>query len=184
MNIAVFCSSSNHIAERYKQAAFHLGQQIAESGNTLVFGGATGGLMDSVAQGASDKKGNIIGVIAQAIIRMKRQSTLSTELIIVETMSERKEKMKSLSNIFVVLAGSYGTLDEMLDIIASGIVGEHKKQLIIVNENGFYDNFLAQIDYMRAEKFIPAEESYKPLIANNINHCIEIIKLSVKQKNY
>jgi uncharacterized protein (TIGR00730 family) len=182
MNIAVFCSSSNHIAEHYKQAAFHLGQQIAESGNTLVFGGATGGLMDSVAEGASNKNGTIIGVIAHAIIRMKRQSVLSSELVIVETMSERKEKMKSLSDVFVVLAGSYGTLDEMLDIIASGIVGEHKKPLIIVNENGFYDNFLAQINYMRSEKFIPIEENYKPLIANDINHCIEIIKFTDKLK--
>ncbi len=175
MNIAVFCSSSNHIAEHYKQAAVHLGEQIAEGGNTLVFGGATGGLMDSVAQGATNKNGVIIGVIAQAIIRMKRQSILSTELVIVETMSQRKEKIKSLADVFVVLAGSYGTLDEMLDIIASGTVGEHKKPIIIVNENGFYNNFLAQIDFMRLEKFIPVEESYKPLIASNINHCIEII---------
>lgn len=182
MNIAVFCSSSNHIAEHYKQAAFHLGEQIAEGGNTLVFGGATGGLMDSVALGATNKNGAIIGVIAQAIIRMKRQSILSSELVIVETMSQRKEKMKTLADIFVVLAGSYGTLDEMLDIIASGIVGEHKKPLILVNEDGFYNHFIAQINFMRNEQFIPLEESYKPLIANDINHCIEIINLSHQLK--
>lgn len=182
MNIAVFCSSSNHIADHYKKAAFLLGEKIAESGNTLVFGGATGGLMDSVAQGATNKNGTIIGVIANAIVRMKRQSILSSELVLVETMSQRKEKMKTLADVFIVLAGSYGTLDEMLDIIASGIVGEHKKPLILVNENGFYNNFLAQINYMRSEKFIPTEENYKPLIANDINHCIEIINLSVKLK--
>lgn len=182
MNIAVFCSSSNHIAEHYKQAAFHLGEKIAESGYTLVFGGATGGLMDSVALGATNKKGNIIGVIAKAIIRKKRQSVLSSELVIVETMSERKEKMKSLADVFVVLAGSYGTLDEMLDIIASGIVGEHNKPLIIVNENGFYDPFLTQINYMRHEKFIPLEESYKPIIANDISHCLEIINIITTNK--
>lgn len=121
MNIAVFCSSSNHIADHYKQSAFLLGKLIAQSGNTLVYGGATGGLMDSVAEGAQSQKGSIIGVIPYAVIKMNRQSALSTQLITVETMSERKAQMKSFADIFVVLPGSYGTLDEMLNIVASGI---------------------------------------------------------------
>lgn len=84
--------------------------------------------------------------------------------------------------MFVVLPGSYGTLDEMLSIIASGIVGEHKKPVVLVNQNGFYDSFLNQINYMRKELFIPAKEGYKPFIAQDINHCMEIINLLVKHK--
>ncbi len=175
MNICVFCSSSNHIAYHFKQAAFRLGELIAESGNTLVYGGATGGLMDSVSEGASSKNGNIIGVVPQAVINMNRQSALPTKLIKVETMSERKALLKSYSDVFIVLPGSYGTLDEMMDIVASGIVGEHKKKLVIVNLNGFYDLLLYQIDYMRKEHFIPIEESYKPLVAKDIEHCLELI---------
>jgi uncharacterized protein (TIGR00730 family) len=178
MNIAVFCSSSNAIAERYKQAAFCLGVLIAESGDTLVYGGATGGLMDSVSEGTLSKNGRITGVIPLAIVRMNRQSPLPTELITVETMNDRKAKIKELSDVFVVLPGSYGTLDEMLDIVASGIVGEHKKNLIIVNQDGFYNRFLSQIDFMRSESFIPVAESYKPLIVNNIYECWELIRLS------
>jgi cytokinin riboside 5'-monophosphate phosphoribohydrolase len=176
MNIAVFCSSSNHIANKYKIEAYRLGEMIAESGNTLVYGGATGGLMDSVSEGAQSKNGQIIGIIPQAVINMNRQSSLPTQLIKVETMSERKEQMKFISDVFIVLPGSYGTLDEMLDIIASGIVGEHKKPLIIVNQDGFYDSFLTQLNYMRSEAFIPVVEKYKPLVAQNINHCLELIK--------
>ncbi|HEY5593455.1 MAG TPA: TIGR00730 family Rossman fold protein, partial [Paludibacter sp.] len=108
MNIAVFCSSSNNISDHYKQTAFRLGELIAESGHTLVYGGATGGLMDAVAEGTLNKNGKIIGVIAQAIILMKRQSSLPTELIVVETMSNRKDKMRTMSDVFVVLPGSYG----------------------------------------------------------------------------
>ena len=175
MNIAVFCSSSNSIAEKYKQEAFQLGEKIAENGNTLIFGGATGGLMDSVAEGVLNKKGWIIGVIPYAVIKMNRQSTLSSELFSVETMNERKAKMKELSDAFIVLPGSYGTLDEMLDIIASGIVGEHKKPILIVNQDGFYDLFLQQIDNMRSKLFIPAEEKYKPVIVSDIHQCIELI---------
>ncbi|MDD4994093.1 MAG: TIGR00730 family Rossman fold protein [Paludibacter sp.] len=180
MKIAVFCSSSNHIANQYKKVAFQLGEFIAESGNTLVYGGATGGLMDSVSEGAHSKNGEIIGVIPNAVIKMNRQSSLPTNLITVETMSERKAEMKVLTDIFVVLPGSYGTLDEMLDIVASGVVGEHKKPLIILNQNGFYDLFLSQIDLMRTESFIPLEEKYKPIIVSEINQCIELIKLSNK----
>ena len=175
MNIAVFCSSSNHMAQHYKQSAFRLGEMIAESGNTLVYGGATGGLMDAVAKGAFSKNGEIIGVIAQPIIRMKRQSTLSTQLFEVETMSQRKDKMKELSDLFVVLPGSYGTLDEMLDVVTSGIVGEHKKTIILVNQNGFYNHFLEQIDLMRSELFIPIEEMHKPIIVQDIIECMEVI---------
>ena len=179
MNIAVFCSSSNHIANHYLQEGFRLGELIAESGNTLVYGGATGGLMDAVSEGAQSRKGQIIGIIPYAVIKMKRQSSLPTQLITVETMSERKAQMKVFSDIFVVLPGSYGTLDEMLDIVASGIVGEHKKPLIIVNQDGFYNQFLNQIELMRSESFIPAEEKYKPLICSTINQCMELIKSSI-----
>jgi uncharacterized protein (TIGR00730 family) len=180
MNIAVFCSSSNNIDDHYKQAAFHLGELIAESGNKLVYGGATGGLMDAVAEGARSKKGDVIGIIAEAIIKMNRTSSLPTELILVETLSDRKARMKELSDIFIVLPGSYGTLDEMLDIIASGVVGEHKKPLILVNQDNFYDQFLYQINLMRKELFIPAEEKYKPLIAQDVKHCLELLNLSIK----
>ena len=180
MNICVFCSSSNTISEHYKQVAFQLGELIAEGGNRLVYGGATGGLMDAVAEGVLSKEGKIIGVIAQAILKMNRKSELPTELILVETMSERKVQMKSISDFFVVLPGSFGTLDEMLDIIASGVVGEHKKPLILVNHEGFYDQLINQLNYMRSELFIPAEEKYKPLIVSDIHQCMEIINLSNK----
>jgi len=180
MNIAVFCSSSNSISDHYKKEGFRLGQLIAENGFTLVYGGATGGLMDAVSEGAHSKNGHIIGVIPHAVIKMNRQSSLPKQLITVETMSERKAQMKAFSDVFIILPGSYGTLDEMLDIVASGIVGEHKKPLIIVNQDGFYNQFLSQIDLMRRELFIPVEEKYKPLVCTNINECMELIKSSIK----
>ena len=180
MNIAVFCSSSNHIADCYKQLAFRLGELIATNGDVLVYGGATGGLMDAVAEGTQSKNGQIIGVIAQAIVNMHRQSSIPTQLISVETMSDRKIQMKNLADAFIVLPGSFGTLDEMLDIVAGGIVGEHNKPLILINQDGFYDSFLQQIDTMRNEKFIPEVEKYKPLIANDIDECYNLINFSYK----
>jgi cytokinin riboside 5'-monophosphate phosphoribohydrolase len=178
MKIAVFCSSSNRIALHYKQSAFLLGKMVAVDGHTLVFGGATGGLMDAVAEGAQLGNGEIVGVIPQAIIRMKRQSLISTRVIEVETMNDRKAIMKDLADAFVVLPGSYGTLDEMFDVISSGIVGEHKKPLILINQDGFYNQLIDQIDYMRSEAFIPLEEIYKPLIAHDIEQCMQLLNLT------
>lgn len=179
MKIAVFCSSSNRIAEHYKKTAFLLGKMVAVEGHTLIFGGATGGLMDAVAEGAQFENGEIVGVVPQAIIHMKRQSFISTKVIEVETMNDRKATMKGLADAFVVLPGSYGTLDEMFDVISSGIVGEHKKPLILINQNGFYNQLIDQIDHMRSESFIPVAEVYKPLIAQDIEQCMQLLNLVI-----
>jgi uncharacterized protein (TIGR00730 family) len=181
MNIAVYCSSSNHIADYYLEAGRKLGEWIAANGHTLVFGGATGGLMSTVSEGAFNKNGKIIGVIPQAVINMNRQSPHCSELIEIETMSERKARMRVISDIFVVLPGSYGTLDELFDVTASAIVGEHKKQIIIVNENGFYDALLTLIDRMREEKFIPIEK-FKPTIVSDTVSCINALNEASKLK--
>ncbi len=175
MNIAVYCSSSNHIAQNYLDTAFELGSWIARNGHSLVFGGATGGSMSAVSEGALAENGIIVGVIPEAVERMGRVNPLCTELLTVKTMGERKELMKTRSEVFVVLPGSYGTLDELFDVLASGIVGEHKKTVIILNENGFYDYLLKQTERMRAEMFIPVEY-FKPLIANNLNELFVLIQ--------
>jgi uncharacterized protein (TIGR00730 family) len=176
MNIAVYCSSSNHISENYLQTAYKLGQWIAASGHTLVFGGATGGSMTAVSEGAASTGGQIIGVIPNAVKRMNRQSTLCTELVEVKSMSERKAAMRKLADMFIVLPGSFGTLDEMFDVTAAGVVGEHRKTLIVNNENGFYDCLISLIDRMRQEKFIPFDnENYKPIFVESIEKCIEKI---------
>lgn len=175
MNIAVYCSSSNHIAQNYLDTAFELGTWIANNGHVLVFGGATGGSMSSVSEGAASKNGEIIGVIPEAVIKMRRENRLCTQLVTVDTMGERKELMKSKADVFVVLPGSYGTLDELFDVMAAGIVGEHKKPVVILNENGFYNQLFDQLDRMQREMFIPAE-NFKPLIAKDLSECIRYIK--------
>lgn len=175
MNIAVYCSSSNHIAPNYLQAANQLGEWIARNGHTLVFGGATGGSMTAVSEGAYQEKGLILGVIPEAVIKMNRQSPFCSTLIPVKSMDERKAKMKELSDIFVVLPGSYGTLDELFDVVASGIVGEHKRPVILVNQNGIYDDLIHLTEKLKAEKFIPVE-IFQPEICENVEECIRFIE--------
>ncbi len=168
MNICVYCSANNNIADKYKKLASELGSRIAKSGHTLIFGGATGGLMTSVSEAVAKEGGEVIGVIPGRIIAAGRESKICTELHIVKNMNERKERMKQLADMFVCLPGSYGTLDEMFDVIASGTVGEHAKPLYILNYEGFYNPLLEQIQYMKDNAFIPQRENYIPQVIERL----------------
>ena len=176
MNICVYCSASDRIHDHYKLQAELLGNWIARNGHTLVFGGATGGLMTAVSQGANAFNGSIIGVIPKSIIAAGRENKLVTEQIVVDNMDERKAVLKAYSDLFVVLSGSYGTLDEMFDVIASGTVGEHSKPLVVVNEIGFYDFLKEQIDKMKQESFIPNQENYTPHWVVGMSGCIKLLE--------
>lgn len=128
-----------------------LGNWIAEHQHTLVYGGATGGLMTSVAQAVSDARGDIVGVIPDVIVEKGRKSELDMQLFVVDTMSERKELMKEYADVFVVLPGGFGTLDEMFDVVSAAMVGEHDKYTIVFNPNNYWEGLKMMIDKMNAE---------------------------------
>ena len=107
---------------------------------------AFGLLMSAVAQGAADADGDIIGIIPDCIVEKGRKSDLPTELFLVGDMAERKTMMKEYADVFVVLPGGFGTLDEMFDTVSSCMVGEHDKPTILFNPNNFWMGLLLQLD--------------------------------------
>ena len=151
MNICVYCSSSDQVRDEFKQQATEFGKWLADKNHTLVYGGATGGLMSAVAQGASDAGGDIVGIIPDCIIEKGRKSDLPTELFIVGDMAERKSMMKEYSDVFVVFPGGFGTLDEMFDTISSCMVGEHDKPTILYNPDNFWSGLLLQLTKIKEE---------------------------------
>lgn len=151
MNICVYCSSSDQVRDEFKQQATEFGKWMANNGHTLVYGGATGGLMSAVAQGVADDNGDIVGIIPECIIEKGRKSDLPTELFIVGDMAERKSMMKEYSDVFVVFPGGFGTLDEMFDTISSCMVGEHDKTTILFNPDNFWMGLLLQLDKILKE---------------------------------
>ena len=110
MNICVYCSSSDQVCDEFKQLATELGKWMANSGHTLVYGGATGGLMGAVAEGAAAAGGDIVGIIPECIVDKGRKSDLPTELFVVGDMAERKTMMKEYADVFVVFPGGFGAL--------------------------------------------------------------------------
>ena len=177
MKIAVYCSAKDRIPSEFLELGDTLGKWIAEAGHTLVYGGATGGLMTRVSNAAKAASGVVEGVIPQRIIQAKRMADNCDTLYIVANMNERKQKMKELADCFVCLPGSYGTLDEMMDVVASGTVDEHRKPIFILNYKGFYEGLKLQAAHMRKLTFLPQEEQYAPLFVDTIDELIEKLEL-------
>ena len=176
MKIAVYCSAKDSIPEEYLALGDMIGRWIGEHGYTLVYGGATGGLMSRTSEAAKAAGGHVIGVIPPRIIAAGRLAGNCDELYRVMNMADRKQAMRDIADVVVCLPGSYGTLDEMKDVVASGTVGEHKKPLFVLNYKGFYDPLVEQIERMRALRFIPEQEHYKPLFVNTLEELEERIE--------
>lgn len=176
MTIAVYCSAKNIIPEEYLRLGDELGRWIGEHGHRLVYGGATGGLMSRTSDAAKAAGAYVVGVIPPRIKASGRLADNCDELVEVQNMNERKQQMKELSDCFVCLPGSYGTLDEMYDVIASGTVGEHHKPIYILNYKGFYEGLKAEAAHMKELFFLPREEHYRPIFVDTLDELFTLLQ--------
>jgi len=175
MRIAVYCSAKDAIPAEYLALGDALGTWIGENGHTLVYGGATGGLMTRASDAAHKAGAHVVGVIPPRIKAAGRLASNCDYLIEVNNMSERKQRMRDEADVIVCLPGSYGTLDEMMDATSSAIVGEHHKPVYVLNYKGFYEPLKAQIARMQELNFIPARQSYEPVFVNSLDELYEKI---------
>ncbi|TXC81857.1 TIGR00730 family Rossman fold protein [Metabacillus litoralis] len=170
--ISVFCGSSTGASPLYSESAKQLGTQLAKEGLTLVYGGSKVGIMGVVANAALQAGGEVIGVIPKMLMEREIAHTGISELIVVNTMHERKAKMEELSDGFVVLPGGPGTMEEFFEVYTWAQLGEHRKPIGILNSNHYYDKLLTFFDHMVQEQFLKSEyqsmmiveEDPKPLI--------------------
>ena len=156
-SVAVFCGSSEGNDPKTVEAAFQLGEVLASQQIQLVYGGAKVGLMGQVADGALGKNGKVIGVIPDFLKRKEVFHPHISELIVVETMHQRKLKMHELSDGFMALPGGYGTLEELFEIITWGQLGLHQKPIGVLNCDGFFDSMLQFLDTMVTQGFLKQE---------------------------
>lgn len=152
-----------------------LGRWLGQNGHTLIYGGATGGLMSRTSDAAKQAGAHVIGVIPPRIKAAGRLATNCDYLIEVNNMSERKQRMRDEADVIVCLPGSYGTLDEMMDATSSAIVGEHKKPVFVLNYKGFYEPLKRQIELMKSLQFIPQDEHYRPIFVDTLEELYTLI---------
>jgi uncharacterized protein (TIGR00730 family) len=175
MRIAVYCSAKDAIPEEYLMLGDALGKWIGDNGHTLIYGGATGGLMTRTSDAAKKAGAHVIGVIPPRIKAAGRLATNCDYLIEVNNMSERKQRMRDEADLIICLPGSYGTLDEMMDATSSAIVGEHHKPVYVLNYKGFYEPLKQQIRVMQDLQFIPTQQHYEPIFVDTLEQLYERI---------
>jgi uncharacterized protein (TIGR00730 family) len=152
--VCVFCGSSPGARPEYADAAGAVGRLLAGSGITLVYGGASVGLMGVLADATLQAGGRVIGVIPRALVNQEIAHTGLTELRVVESMHERKAEMADLSDGFLALPGGLGTLEELFEIWTWGNLGYHQKPCGLLNTSEYYTSLLKFVDDMVVEKFV------------------------------
>ena len=152
--ICVFAGASAGHNPSYADAALDLGAMIASYGLGLVYGGGRSGLMGRVADGTIDGGGTVIGIIPKFLDRVEIGHAGVTKLHVIDTMHQRKEMMYAESDAFIVLPGGLGTLDETMEITTWRQLDLHKKPVIILNIDGYWDPLLAMLGSVVAEGFM------------------------------
>ncbi|HSI10538.1 MAG TPA: TIGR00730 family Rossman fold protein [Chthoniobacter sp.] len=152
--ICIYAGSSFGASPDYATAAAAFGAACARRGFGIVYGGGSVGLMGVLADAALEAGGEVIGVIPRAMVAEERGHHGVTELIPVESMHERKQRMAELSDAFVALPGGIGTLEEVIEVFTWLQLGLHLKPVGLLNVAGFYEPLLRLLDHMRDEQFI------------------------------
>lgn len=159
--IAVFCGSSNGASELYIQGAKALGKELAKRNISLVYGGASVGVMGAVADAVLESGGHVIGVMPTFLEEREISHKNLSELIVVESMHERKAKMAELVDGFITLPGGPGTLEEFFEIFTWAQLGLHQKPCGLLNINDYYTPLISLFNHMTKEQFL--QEKYRSM---------------------
>ncbi len=171
MNICFFCSASNDLDAKYYSEAKNLTREISNRGWTTVTGGSNVGVMQTIMTNSA----KTISVIPQIFSHLKLE-TPNNEIIITEDIQERKKILYEKSDIFVVLPGGFGTIDELTEVIILKFLTKDKKDIIIFNQDGFYDNLQKQFEIFVDEKFAKKEVYSSFIFLNSVSDIINYIE--------
>jgi uncharacterized protein (TIGR00730 family) len=153
-SLAVYCSASAHIDDRYKDLARKMGNLIAKEGVRLVYGGAHIGMMGAVSDGVLESNGTVFGVTTKHLGKHEGIHKFLKDLHVADDMHERKMLMFEEADAFVILPGGFGTLDEFFEVITWKQIGLHGKPIIIVNHEGFWEPLKALFAALTEKGFI------------------------------
>lgn len=171
--VTVFCGSSSGIDPVFTDQAYLLGKMLAQKNITVVYGGAKVGLMGAVADGALDHHGKVIGILPVFLKNVEIGHNNLSELILVESMHERKAKMNEYSDGIIALPGGFGTLEELFEMLTWAQLGLHQKPVAILNTDGFYNELLRLIETMADKGFLKTINQHMLLVSDNIETLLD-----------
>jgi uncharacterized protein (TIGR00730 family) len=174
--LTVFCGSGVGADPAYRQSAVMLGKAMADREIELVYGGAQIGIMGAVADAVLAAQGKVIGVIPKFLSGKEIAHAGLTEMIVVNTMHERKALMNQLCDGFITLPGGFGTMEELFEVLTWAQLGLHSKPVALLNVNGYYDQLIAMVSTMLKRDFIKQENQTMFLVSDNIEDLLEMME--------
>ena len=176
MNIAVYCAASQSNDSTFDVRTEELGKWMAQKNHTLVYGGGNTGLMGIVATAVMQTGGQVIGVMPQFFVDREIAKKDITKLHIVETMSERKNKMIELSEVYIALPGGPGTLEEIAEVVSWVRVGQTNGICIFYNMEGYYEHLDAFFNQMLTTKLLSQEDRNQIYFAKSLEEIEKLIE--------
>lgn len=155
--LCVFCSSSDLVPEHFREDATTLADRMVEERIALVYGGGSVGLMGILADRVLGGGGNVIGVIPEFLRTEELAHEGLTEMIVTQTMHERKIEMGRRADAFAVLPGGFGTMDEFFEILTWRQLGLHAKPIIVANTGGWFDPILSYFGHAENLRMVSRE---------------------------
>lgn len=154
MKICLYGSGNKKTPSEYRKIGYELGSKIALNNHSLVFGGGNDGMMGAVARGVFENGGHILSIAPDWIDEFDDDFPNSTEYIKTESMDERKNLFLEKSDVFIIVPGGIGTLDEFFEVLTLKYLHRHSKRIILFNINHFYDTMISMLESMHDEGFI------------------------------
>ncbi len=152
-SVCVYCGSAGAVDQRYRAAAEEIGRSLAAAGIALVFGGGRIGLMGIAADAALAAGGQVIGVIPASLRDAELAHQGVSELVVVDTMHDRKRVMAERADAFAVLPGGIGTLDEMFEMLTWRQLGLHDKPIFLIDVAGYWQPLRVLLDHIVEQRF-------------------------------
>jgi uncharacterized protein (TIGR00730 family) len=171
-SICVYCASGPGTNPAFMEAAKSLGRLMAENGIRLVYGGGSVGLMGALADSVLDHGGTVTGVIPDFLVNREHMLLRVQERIITRDMHERKRIMFERADAFVALPGGVGTLEELVEQLTWAQLGRHKKPILILNSEGFWEPLCVLLDHMKKLEFIRSNLDIDLLVADRVEEIL------------
>ncbi len=173
--VAVYCGSRMGNNPVYEAAARELGEALAKNDMGLVYGGASIGLMGSVADTVISGGAHAVGVIPTFMLDHEIAHEGLTRLHLTDTMHTRKAIMAEYADAFITLPGGLGTLEEIMEIATWRQLYQHEKPMVILNINGFYNPLIEHLKHTAAEGFMKQEDIERLVVCDDIKSAVDLL---------
>jgi uncharacterized protein (TIGR00730 family) len=174
-SLCIFCGSRHGAASEFRTQAAKLGELCGQHAIEVVYGGGHVGLMGVIADSAMAAGGTVTGLIPEHLLQREAGHRTISELIVTETMFDRKDQMIARSDAFAVLPGGLGTLDELFEVLTLSQLACHDKPIILININGFWDPLKALIDQVVENGFADPDTSSMMQTVDNVDDVLSAL---------